>query len=321
MHEWYVNKKKYIDLFGGKLIYELPEPITFEVDNISKITKVTEFCDLVADTYGYQSLADFIYDNKDNFFTNIVNKDTHYKDFVIPKGMKIIKAFKYFVDDKEKLIEIQNKASMLIQEDKTTGTLCFSVHPLDYLSSSENTYNWQSCHSLDGQYRTGNLSYMADKSTIVCYLKGSDNFSVLPNFPENIKWNSKKWRMLLFANEKLDMIFAGRQYPFSSIGALNIVREEISKIFLTNYSPWSKEAYINFSGKQKTDYIRNSIETPYYYNDLTESIYYDCYYMYNDKQKNTIKPVIIGNKVKCIRCGKKKASSTEIMLCEKCYNK
>lgn len=85
---------------------------------------------------------------------------------------------------------------MLIQEDKVTGILCLSIHPLDYLSLSENTYNWRSCHALDGEYRAGNLSYMMDNTTVVCYLKGEDE-AELPHFPAEVKWNSKKWRMLL----------------------------------------------------------------------------------------------------------------------------
>ena len=84
--------------------------------------------------------------------------------------MKLVRAFKFFETDKELLNEIQSVASMIIQEDKIEGTLCLSVHPLDFISSSENTHNWRSCHALDGEYRAGNLSYMLDKTTVMCYL-------------------------------------------------------------------------------------------------------------------------------------------------------
>ena len=114
----------------------------------------------------------------------------------------------------------------MIQENSITGTLCFSVHPLDYLSISENTYNWASCHSLDGDYRAGNLSYMLDSSTIVCYLRGANNVK-LPLFPDDVPWNSKKWRVLLFFSDKQDIIFAGRQYPFTSNNGLDEVRKNL----------------------------------------------------------------------------------------------
>jgi hypothetical protein len=56
--------------------------------------------------------------------------------------MKLAKAFKFFTDSKTVLYDLQNRASQIIQEDKVEGTLCLSVHPLDFLSSSMNTYNW-----------------------------------------------------------------------------------------------------------------------------------------------------------------------------------
>ena len=88
-----------------------------------------------------------------SFYDNIVT-DSDYSP--APKGMKLVRAFKYFEKNKIVLEEIQNLASRYLQEDKVKGTLCFSVHPLDFLSLSENTYNWRSCHSLDGEYRAGN---------------------------------------------------------------------------------------------------------------------------------------------------------------------
>ena len=167
----------------------------------------------------------------------------------IKVGMKLLRALKYFNRDfSEEMIEqIQTEASMLIQENSLEGDLWLSVHPLDYLSSSENTYNWRSCHALDGEYRCGNLSYMCDYSTVICYLATKED-KKLPHFPDSVPWNSKKWRMLLHFSQNWDMIFAGRQYPFFSNHLLDIVREKlISDRFFTNeikkggcsWSKWS----------------------------------------------------------------------------------
>lgn len=65
-----------------------------------------------------------------------------------------------------------------------------------FLTSSVNTYNWRSCHALDGEYRAGNLSYMADNVTFMCYIKGEAKLQY-PFLPHGISWNSKKWRMLV----------------------------------------------------------------------------------------------------------------------------
>lgn len=137
----------------------------------------------MVNTWGCYELADFIDKQSDGFFSNITVEDfTTNSGKTIKKGTKLVKSFKYFIPESRRLEDIQNEASRIIQEDKIEGTFCLSVHPLDFLSSSETTYNWRSCHSLDGDYRAGNLSYIMDKSTIVCYLKGDKN-EKLPRFP------------------------------------------------------------------------------------------------------------------------------------------
>ena len=166
-----------------------------------RLKEFYEFCQYVENQYNNKDLNDFIYLNTDGFYENKTKQDFIYNGKKIPKGMKILKALKYFDLPKNAMNDIQSKASQLIQANSITGSLCFSVHPLDYLSISENTYNWASCHSLDGDYRAGNLSYMLDSSTIVCYLRGANNVK-LPLFPDDVPWNSKKWRVLLFFSDK-----------------------------------------------------------------------------------------------------------------------
>lgn len=212
---WLKAKRRFIDKFNGKLIYEYPEKVVFNLDPKEKHNKVVSFADEVATLWGQPNLREFILEQEFGFFENSTITDYNYKDKMIKKGTRILKAFKYFVNDKKALTDIQNEASRIIQENKVEGTLCFSVHPLDFLSLSENTYNWRSCHSLDGEYRAGNLSYMMDENTFICYLKGADNVK-LPNFPEEVKWNSKKWRNLLFLSNDYNMLIAGRPYPYPS---------------------------------------------------------------------------------------------------------
>ena len=84
------------------------------------------------------------------------------------------------------------------------------MHPLDFLSLSENTYNWRTCHSLDGEFKAGNLSYMIDSSTFIVYLRPEKTYNILLTFPNTVQWNSKKWRMLMFLSDDYQMMFAGR---------------------------------------------------------------------------------------------------------------
>ena len=163
--------------------------------------------------------------------------------------MKVIKAFKFFEKNPKKLENLQNAASMLIQEDKITGVLCLSVHPLDYISASENCHSWHSCHALDGDYRAGNLSYMVDKHTIMCYLRADKKDYILPDFPTQVPWNSKKWRVWIHLSDTWDIMFAGRQYPFTSNVGLNLAKKELIE-------PSLNCKYTNFTNR----YISGSID-------------------------------------------------------------
>lgn len=229
---WEENKAHIIQAFGDKLIYELPEKVAFELSDEAKKDRINNFM-FHLHSLGYPELACFIESEREGFYKNKVMKNfivADGKNTTITKNTKLVKAFKHFVHDPDRLHTLQDMASQIIQENKIEGKLCFSVHPLDYLSISENTYNWRSCHALDGEYRAGNLSYMMDKATIVCYLKGDDEVK-LPNFPDDVLWNNKKWRVLLYLSNDWRMMFAGKQYPFSTEGGMKAVLEFFNEHF------------------------------------------------------------------------------------------
>jgi hypothetical protein len=347
--EWAKAKEKFIERFGG-LIYEWPEPIEFTLDEKEKRYRAASFADRVHDMYNNPVLAEFIEENLDGFFDNKVVKAC--EGGVIPLGMKLLKAFKYFEHNKATLRNIQDDASLLIQENKIRGKLCFSVHPLDFLSSSENTYNWRSCHALDGEFRAGNLSYMTDRVTFMVYLKGMDDVE-LPNFGD-VKWNSKKWRMLIYAAENDEIIFAGRQYPFSSRTGINTVLNIYNNLChydapytFQKYMYWSDDYIYNYHSSQDTSpsvmryldfkylIINGSLvpledivkQGPYAlnYNDvLNSSCYQTPYYaVWNPTNYHSIEymkehPIVVGGDVKCLHCGDTYVEDTETMRCEGC---
>lgn len=340
--QWLEAKRDYIEVFGGKPIFTLPEKVSFELSHKEKMLRVNDFIESVTMTFDNEPLADFISANKETFFNNIVeNSIIASSGEKIPKGMKLVKSFKFFEHDKKTLEELQNRASMIIQEDKIEGYLCFSVHPLDYLSVSENTYNWRSCHSLDGEYRAGNLSYMVDKTTVVCYLKSEKENNYLPNFPNNVMWNSKKWRMLLFLSENWNAMYAGRQYPFFSDVALNIVKNSSMKAFnlsghwskwhndeITSYdfnddenhtdSVFFNHVFIPMKGNMyRKDELIEDGKYSQHFNDLLRSSCYTPYYCWNKKHWKGVH-FSIGEKAPCVRCGQSHIVVTDSMLCSDC---
>lgn len=226
---WEKNKKFFIEYFHGNLIYTYPEEQTFVMSDEDKESQFQSFKLLMFDDEYYEpNLSQFLESiSCKEFFNNSTVKDYYYDDNKkVPKGMKVIKAFKHFITNKERLRQVQDKASELIQQQEIKGYVHISVHPLDYLSLSENAHNWTSCHGLFGDCRAGNFSYMADASTAIVYIADKEHRKI-SNFP--IEWNSKKWRMLLHFSADRMMVFAGRPYPFSIQSAKEFINSHLLK--------------------------------------------------------------------------------------------
>ena len=336
--KWYKNKSWFIKGFNGQLIYEYPERVQFTLPEDEKMRRVSDFIDELRG-YNY-NLSRFVVRASGDFYSNIVSEDMIIDGIKVPKGMKITRAFKLFEKDKELLDKWQTKMSMLLQEDCVSGTFCISVHPLDFLSLSENAYNWRSCHSLDGDYRTGNISYMLDKSTVICYLK-SDNDAILPRFPSDLLWNNKKWRMLLFLSDNKRGMFAGRQYPFTSDCGLDIAQKAIKacenvnpfrwtqwtnkQITYFSYGGWTNyfsKPYVGIYGEiLKLDSLIVESRNPLHFNDLLRSSYYTPYYCWSDdfyiyrRAIDDCDKFHIGSDVPCLFCGEENVQIEGSMLC------
>lgn len=365
---WYKAKERFLDYFpfNEDFIYEYPEELTFDLDDELKknnVNKLLNKLDLTCYDYrclNRRYLKSFISANTDNFYTNIVKEDFYIPDtdICIKKGTKIIRSFKHFFENKELLNEAQSKASILIQEDKFKGKFCISINPIDFLSASETTYSWRSCHALDGEYRAGNISYMLDETTVMCYIKGEGE-KILPDFPEDVPWNSKKWRMWLFLSDTMDMVFAGRQYPFS-LGnqILDFIKTNILKDVGKFSLPWYDKRIKEFEIDENLtiDYespliplptgllpIGNLVEDAagsLHYNDLLYSSYYIPKYTYKINKyydnyfydnflsstnrkiifnhRKTVPHFKLGGQFDCVRCGSAPVTLSETFLCNDC---
>ena len=355
--EWYKAKEDFIDAMGGRLRVCLPD-VSFNLSEKNKEEKVIKFADDVCERYGFPFLKEFILYNKNTFFENTVSEVPGWcelRKIDVKKGMKLLKSFKFFIDNKETLEQIQNEASMIIQEDKIEGDMFISVHPLDFLSSSENNHNWRSCHALDGEYRCGNLSYMCDSSTVIVYLCSKGNVK-LPRFPESVPWNDKRWRMLLHFSNRKTIVFASRQYPFFCREALDIVKEKLlpeivfineekehwcnwSNILLNSvYDEENDEkyyfdyTYIPIDGKllKLEDYVKDASYSTHF-NDVKYSSCYKPYYSklkedclcFGDIEKTQSKNeyVMVGSATNCLHCNAELVAEHDLMICNNCFSK
>lgn len=338
--DWLVAKRDFIHYFGDEPIYRTPHKIVVDLTPEMKQNKVNEFCSMLSNTFDdCDDLIRFISFNVDSFFNNILASDYNVDGHHIKAGIKMSKAFKDFVENESDLYFIQTAASQVIQENKISGYLCFSVHPLDFLSSSENNYNWRSCHALDGSYRAGNLSYMLDSSTIICYLCG-DKEEILPRFPATVPWNNKKWRMLLFVSDNRNALFAGRQYPFFSKTLLDKVKACLmcytdfpdsdwsywhnDQINQTNFEEWDMAdsrtlSYTYIPIRRQISALKHLITdmSELHFNDLLHSSYYNPYYCWD---RYSVAPIhfTIGANVYCLQCGDNYIKDHGLMICNDC---
>lgn len=347
IHIWSERKERFFKLFGEQLIVQSKDKIEVSLTDEIKDDLINAFLHKSHDFVPGCSIDDFICwidDNRAGFFNNRIVSPLPQTPMV--ENGKLLRAFKYFVDDPHYLRQLQDLASQFIQQSKIEGYLCLSIHPLDYLTASENNSNWRSCHALDGEYRAGNLSYMLDTTTIICYLRSAADVQ-LERLPEGMLWNDKKWRMYLSVNENEEIAFFSRQYPFtcdtllehilrrSPLSQLNlgtVRRDGFRKIVTgTNETVELDHNYIYYrygdcilDTKDICQGHRNALN----YNDLIMSPSYTPVFATRVPRwsDNTLKnPVerfktVIGEEVPCMLCGNPIEDSNEF-LCDSCWEK
>jgi hypothetical protein len=109
---------------------------------------------------------------------------------------------------------------------------------------------------------------MVDESTFMCYLRSDGYDYQLPNFPPNVKWNSKKWRVMLYLSNDGNMLMAGRQYPFSSSTGMRMVLDALDEFLIKNdehsldndpwWSIWNNDAGKNHWSNWNDGYLNSA---------------------------------------------------------------
>ena len=100
--------------------------------------------------------------------------------------------------------------SQILNDKKVKGEMYLSIHPLDYMTMSDNACGWDSCMSWthDGGYRQGTVEMMNSPTVIVAYMKSDkEDYKI-----DDIIWNNKKWRQLYVVDK--NAIVAVKDYPY-----------------------------------------------------------------------------------------------------------
>ena len=330
---WKENNKKLFHLLGGNLIVKRPfsyEKPQFQLES--------EMHQVIRDS---QKLFDTVYDllqeNKKQYdmtgelvshiydcFCNsvIISDKVRYAikfkagdkkgTLQIQSGMKPIRAMQkiiqYFgwnVTDLFEKFRIQH--SMVLNEKIVKGDICISIHPLDFMTMSDNASDWSSCMSWmeQGCYHVGTVEMMNSNNVVCAYIESKTPFKFgRSNKPDHVgeewTWNNKKWRQLFYVTK--DIIVGGKSYPYANEDftkeVIKILRELAQENLAWTYS-FGPELYkdmIHIGSLYRMDRNKSWVHTG---KTFKHNIIFDTKGMYNDMLNDQYREYwCIRNKVK-----------------------
>lgn len=202
----------------------------------------------------------------------IIKDDLHIDVMSGAKPMKVFnKLAKYFhLENEFEAFRIEH--SQILNQKTLTGTLCLSIHPFDFMTMSDNSYNWDSCMNWEhpGCYRTGTIEMMNSPYMVLAYLKGSDPYRV-----GSYQWEgNKKWRQLIVVHPHAITDIKGYPYHSDALSsmALDWIRElaSVNLGWNVSYDPIEYNPYEYFSHKDGHTYLYDFSFTRMY-NDFCTS--------------------------------------------------
>lgn len=335
---WYEAKNEYLlPLFKNQLIYK--KEISFDV-NIEILTSGIEnlFLKNKQNSKIYHKLRGRLFKIADDLYPNFypnLNKDDsinsyfwisnclefrplaqnktkttfEYNNFVIPRGTKIFKALKSFVnfalknktikqieyDEINDLIEhLRIQHSQVLNQKKISGNLCISIHPMDYITMSDNGNNWDSCMRWGnggGDYKIGTLEMLNSSSVVVCYLESKKPW----NINDDYFWNNKKWRELFIIDK--NFVCGVKGYPYHSTYLETVCANWLADL--------AEEYYHNKINRTNYRYDKQiTFETNCMYNDIDANLECFLYYSEDAIEANEEINFNYSGYARCLRCGK-----------------
>lgn len=249
----------------------------------------------------------------------------------INKGCKVMKilgkiAQAFNIDDFE---DFRLKHSMVLNQKNFKGTLCLSIHPLDYMTMSDNECDWDSCMSWrkPGEYREGTVEMMNSPYVIVAYLKAEEDMNLFPwDDPTDLtEWNNKRWRKLYVVTP--DLMSGIKGYPYNDRTLEAEVFKWLLELVKTN-CPWCHyDAPIEYEAGETFEYRSNKMQVWYnfkiMYNDFYgKHIGYFSPTILKKLDKNDIYHLMVSGATMCLECGEAyddiKNWDTQSLLCPSC---
>lgn len=219
----------------------------------------------------------------------VIHPSNKEKSFTVSFGMKLMKVYNKFATafGIAGFDEYAVAHSQILNTTNLKGTLCLSIHPLDYMTMSDNNSKWTSCMSWreGGEYRQGTVEMMNSDCIVVGYLESSTPMDIF-----GTKWNNKKYRSLYCVNENVIANIKG--YPYKSLEIDKIVIDWLKELVEANTNVKYENGIIDFNSKENEYYLDFQTNIMYndccsikghitshigYISDLTSYNYYVCY--------------------------------------------
>ena len=272
----------------------------------------------------------FLHKNFSKGYIRTIDTDIpyHCHDFkcTLKNGMKTIKTIQKVLKatNYPRMDLFENWCNVVNRISCTEGfksKLTISIHPLDFMSMSDNTCNWRSCMSWanSGCYRSGTLEMMNSNVAVVAYLESPREFRISLSEDDFYDIPNKRWRSLFYVHKNI--LLGGKSYPYNNkeltFIVMDMLRELVQKNLHWDYQFINQE-YQDLKHLEGNFYVRDIWNVDYYiynrnkhhkilvytnamYNDMIESKYPE-YYCCRNKVKRTIKLCLSGPAT-CICCG------------------
>ncbi len=333
---WYKSKERFFPYVSEdgriemkvtpKAVDYTPDDLFPHYDNLIYLGNklISEANKFSPEIYSPGRVVEFLYDTTNQFTVEermqnrILTTDTAIDGKKVPLGTKLSKyvgmvlsnnakhvlGLKWSPENEAKLKELTDILwSMFVNTLKSSGNVGISINPMDYLLVSSHTTGWRSCHNIiNGEYRTGGISYMLDKVSFVGYAYDKKDTIRHDSFVSEEKFPVKQWRAMVFIDDEVRTGVISRQYPGVKTLFQNTTETLIEN--LMREMTGSQDKIYKVSGRS---YSRAS----YNYTDYVTSVL-----SFDDMNKT----VTIGSySIPCVRCGDmRKEQNTYTLECDSC---
>lgn len=353
LKEWNKSKQTLFNIFGEKLMLE--KEIVVEdgankkareiseylystnpgINFIISLRKLFELGNYFEDTYATRNaIYNLIQPNQ--LYTNKVVKGFSYRNkdgkvVKVPEGAKVMRVLQKMAKefDLPDFDIFRNHISHITEVRKSKIKFTLSIHPLDYMTMSDNVNGWESCMNWTqgpGSYRAGTIEMMNSPLVVVAYI------TTKPYYPANtsIEWTSKSWRELIIVHP--NTICSVKSYPYYNIAFDKALVNWLADL-VEEKTEWRYNRKIPQESLENSSYIEAwqdkedeenrfilDFATNAMYNDFGNTENYAIFSVNPPDNKYNMFTINYSGLMTCMCCGGSDywGDDTETVICEEC---